>query len=392
MVVIKCKNEKRRFQDCTRNCNKNTISRRYIPAGAVEVAMYVSCTNTSDNEMTSTLSPIIFCFYISHHNILFFLSKTTNTITLTRYSSFLAILVAAYFSIMSSLTETPTKTRVGIVGYGALGQYLTQFVLSDEGKAANMELAFIWNRSPQKVLDDPNPLVQQALLTDLNDFASKSPTMIVEVAHPSITVDYGQAFMSQANYFCGSPTVFANLQVEQNMRQAATKNKALYLPAGALWGSSDIQKMAARGSLKGLTITMKKAPHHMKVLGSVKEAVDKILASNESGEHVVYEGPVRGLCPLAPNNVNTMACAAMAAGPELGFDKTIGRLIVDSNLSAHVVIVEIQGPGGFTLESTRYNPAKKGAVTGNATYASFLSSMLAAATHSRSGIGGVHIV
>ena len=56
--------------------------------------------------------------------------------------------------------------------------------------------------------------------------------------------------MSQANYFCGSPTVFANLQVEQNMRQAATKNKALYLPAGALWGSSDIQKMAARGSFR----------------------------------------------------------------------------------------------------------------------------------------------
>ena len=294
----------------------------------------------------------------------------------------------------TTTTTTNQSIRVGIVGYGALGQYLTNFVLSEEGQSAGMELAFVWNRTPQKVLDDPDPRIQSALLTDLVDFATKSPTMIVEVAHPSITVNYGAAFMNYgADYFCGSPTVFANLAVEQAMREAANKGVAsLYLPAGALWGSNDIQKMSSRKTLKGLTITMKKAPHHMKVLGSVKEEVDKVLASNASGEHIVYEGPVRGLCPLAPNNVNTMACAAMAAGPELGFDGTNARLIVYKDLSAHVVIVQIEGPGGFTLESTRYNPAKKGAVTGNATYASFLSSMLAASLHSKSKIGGVHIV
>ena len=33
------------------------------------------------------------------------------------------------------------------------------------------------------------------------------------------------------------------------------------------------------------------------------------------GKHTLYEGPVRGLCALAPNNVNTntMAAAALAA-------------------------------------------------------------------------------
>ena len=39
----------------------------------------------------------------------------------------------------------------------------------------------------------------------------------------------------------------------------------------------------------------------------------------------LYRGPVRDLCPLAPNNVNTMAAGAVAAS-NLGFDKTIGRL------------------------------------------------------------------
>lgn len=39
-------------------------------------------------------------------------------------------------------------------------------------------------------------------------------------------------------------------------------------------------------------------------------------------------GSVRELCPLAPNNVNTMAAAAIAAH-NLGFDKTQGCIVAD---------------------------------------------------------------
>jgi aspartate dehydrogenase len=43
-----------------------------------------------------------------------------------------------------------------------------------------------------------------------------------------------------------------------------------------------------------------------------------------TGEFVLFEGSVRDLCPLAPNNVNTMASAALA-GFNLGFDKVKAR-------------------------------------------------------------------
>jgi predicted dinucleotide-utilizing enzyme len=42
----------------------------------------------------------------------------------------------------------------------------------------------------------------------------------------------------------------------------------------------------------------------------------------------LYDGPVRQLCPLAPNNVNTMAAAAVAAH-NLGLDGTRARLVAD---------------------------------------------------------------
>ena len=56
---------------------------------------------------------------------------------------------------------------------------------------------------------------------------------------------------------------------------------------------------------------------------------EKLEAYTE-GAVVLYEGPVRDLCPMAPNNVNTMACAALA-GHNLGFDgsRLCGCVCVD---------------------------------------------------------------
>uniref|UniRef100_A0A8D2DZ24 Aspartate dehydrogenase domain containing n=1 Tax=Sciurus vulgaris TaxID=55149 RepID=A0A8D2DZ24_SCIVU len=96
---------------------------------------------------------------------------------------------------------------------------------------------------------------------------------------------------------------------------------------------------------------------------------------------VLYEGPVRGLCPFAPRNSNTMAAAALAA-PSLGFDNVIGVLVADLSLTdMHVVDVELKGPPSptgrsFTVHTHRENPAEPGAVTGSATVTAFWRSLL----------------
>ena len=71
---------------------------------------------------------------------------------------------------------------------------------------------------------------------------------------------------------------------------------------------------------------MRKHPSAFKLTGHLSE----LLLTSAGGEAplTLYEGPVRGLCPLAPNNVNTMACAAIAAH-NLGFDGVIGCLVAD---------------------------------------------------------------
>lgn len=76
--------------------------------------------------------------------------------------------------------------------------------------------------------------------------------------------------------------------------------------------------------LQGLKVTMIKHPSCFKLEGELKARNETVQESRVT----LYEGPVRALCPLAPNNVNTMAAAAMAAH-NLGFDVVQGCLISD---------------------------------------------------------------
>ena len=164
---------------------------------------------------------------------------------------------------------------------------------------------------------------------------------------------------------------------------AGSTAHTLHVPSGALWGANDIQKMAEQGTLGSLTITMAKEPSSFKLYGTLKEKLESV--RDTPGETVLFDGPVRDLCPMAPHNVNTIACAALATGTAtgLGFDGVRARLISNPSLQAHVIDIEVGGnrPAGseqFTVSTRRYNPAVKGAVTGNATYNSFWASLLRA--------------
>ena len=150
----------------------------------------------------------------------------------------------------------------------------------------------------------------------------------------STSRQHGAKFLSVCDFMLGSPTALADQETERMLAAAASQH-GLYIPSGALWGGEDIRKMAERGTLTGLSVTMRKHPASFKLEGELRERNREV--TDEAV--VLYHGPVRQLCPLAPNNVNTMAAAAVAA-TNLGFDKTVGRLISDPGIpNWHVVEV-----------------------------------------------------
>nr|XP_026694205.1 putative L-aspartate dehydrogenase [Ciona intestinalis] len=265
--------------------------------------------------------------------------------------------------------------KVGIIGFGNLGRFLADFIQNSK----DMELEFVWNRSKVEMEGIPEKLI----LDKLEDLLKRSADLIVEVAHPSIAKDYGKMILSVSDFFIGSPTALADQTTEDSLRSTALQNgRALYVPSGAFWGAQDIQKMAQSGSLSSLKVTMKKHPSCFKLSSKKMELLNK-QSIHEDRIVVLFEGSVRELCPLAPNNVNTMAAAAIAAS-NLGFDNVVGCLVADPKMGDwHIVEIEVGGATSangdkFTVKTTRSNPANPGAVTGSATFASFRQSLLQA--------------
>ncbi|KAK2893985.1 hypothetical protein Q8A73_016469 [Channa argus] len=247
-------------------------------------------------------------------------------------------------------------------------QYLVEKICTD-GAARGFTLAFVWNRNPAKL---KGLVPDELILTDLSAFAERQCDVIVEVCHPQIVKEFGPHFLSQSHFMVGSPSALSDPDLNQKLRQAACQyKKTLYIPSGALWGGQDIQRLNDSGALRALFIRMSKHPSCFRLTGDLLSD----WAEGE-GRRVLFKGSVAELCPLAPNNVNTMAAAAVAAGT-LGFTGVQGEIVSDTALSDyHVVEVEVTGPDGFSVHTVRRNPAKLGAVTGSATYSSFWNSLL----------------
>ena len=88
------------------------------------------------------------------------------------------ILVNCQLSLCTAYLQVIAMVRVGVVGYGHLGQYLVDSVI----KHQDLELAWVWNRSSLA-----GKIEDKYILEDLSECGRNNPNVIVEVAHPDIT-------------------------------------------------------------------------------------------------------------------------------------------------------------------------------------------------------------
>ena len=256
--------------------------------------------------------------------------------------------------------------KIGIVGYGKLGQHLCRAIST----SSELELAFVWNRNPKAMNDIP----AHKRLNELEKATTIPCDLIVEVAHPIISKQWGETFLSHCDYMIGSPTALADRETEDKLLNSQ-HNNGLYIPRGALPGLEEVLSMKTAGKLHAASITMKKHPKSLKFSGPLPSD-----SQSSTEPTTFYSGPLRTLCGYAPNNVNTMAVLALASG--LGMDRLHATLIADATLEHHITEVSLYGSGEpherYSLDLIRKSPAGAGAVTSSATFDSFLASMLRA--------------
>uniref|UniRef100_A0A7S2WU21 Aspartate dehydrogenase domain-containing protein n=1 Tax=Rhizochromulina marina TaxID=1034831 RepID=A0A7S2WU21_9STRA len=283
------------------------------------------------------------------------------------------------------------RIRVGVLGFGALGRHLVR-TLKEPEVAERFDLAFVWNRSVEAVRGQ---VPEDKILAHVAEFRSFEPDLVCEVSHQSVTRRFAPSILEYCDFFAGSSTALADPDTEQAVREAVARpgGHGLYIPRGALPGLEDILRMGRAGKVDSASVTMEKHPKSLHFVGPLGADALPVMESME-GRAVLYDGPLRPLCDMAPSNVNTMAVLAMASG--LGFDQTRATLVADSSLQHHIVNVQVNGfpqdvagqPLRFSLDITRSSPAGAGDVTSTATFTAFVNAMLE--SHGRGS--GMHFV
>ena len=251
-------------------------------------------------------------------------------------------------------------SRIGLIGFGFIAQQVCRRII--EHPALGLELAFVHVRSPGRLIGVPPELI----LHDLGDFGRMAPDLVVEIAHPKYTQVYGEAILEHADYLPLSVTALADDALRERLiAQARSSGTVLAVPHGALMGVDSLLEW--RDQWSEVSITFYKAPANIDFSESGMDG------ASITTETTVYEGPVRGIAPLFPRNVNTMVTCALAT---TGLDLCRARLVAVPGLQVAIAEVSARGRDGSVLHMRKEQPVS--GVSGTEMFESQWASILRA--------------
>ena len=234
------------------------------------------------------------------------------------------------------------KARIGLVGLGYIGRYVYEQISSRP--ELGLEIAFVHELAAERLAGLP----PEVILPELHAFAARRPDLVVEMAHPAVTRQFGELFLQETDYLPLSMTAFADEALRQRLLETARRSgTCLFIPHGAVVGLENI--FEGRDLWEEVTVVMKKSPKNLEF-----SAAPQFKPADLTQATVLYDGPTRAVCPLFPRNVNSHATVALAG---IGFDRTRSVLIADPSLDVSVIELTAQGKGAM-MRIERSNPLK----------------------------------
>jgi aspartate dehydrogenase len=199
------------------------------------------------------------------------------------------------------------RFRIGIIGCGYIGR-----ALYDSFAGTDIEVARVFDQSADNIANMPAAVAT----TDADAFVASVTglDLVVELAHPSVSVQLGERILSKTSYMPCSVVALADEALRDRLlataRRAGTK---LFVPHGAVVGMDNLLE---NRSWKSATITFRKPP----------ASIDAS-AKAQSDEQVLFEGSARDIAGKFPRSVNAMIACALAT---VGLDGTTTRMVADS--------------------------------------------------------------
>lgn len=198
------------------------------------------------------------------------------------------------------------KKKLALLGYGYLSKVVADAV--KDGVIPEYEIVGVMGRDFDKVSrfsQDYNckPCSSIEEIMDLN------PDFVAEAAAPQTIIDYGKIILEGgSNLVAISTGAFVDLELYEEIKQAALENNTkLYLPGGAVGGFDLLQIAALRGPID-ITVTSKRPPERFKNTKLFKEE----LMNMEDSERI-FTGNVKRIMEEHPQSYNVAVAIALAS-------------------------------------------------------------------------------
>src|SRR3989338_528865 len=212
-----------------------------------------------------------------------------------------------------------SRMRIGLVGFGAIGQYLVQTLDEDS--------FFVFDADASKAKDalKKGGFKSAEFVDSLAALKKRNPELVVEAAAQE-AVPGVLPFLEICDVMVMSVGAFTHESWLKTAQNTAEKYRhRLYLPSGAVGGLDVLSACEP----KSVLLETRKNP--------------KSLGRHDAKERTIFEGSAREACNKYPKNVNVAANLSLAG---IGFDKTRVKIISDPEASSNTHTVLITGNTG----------------------------------------------
>lgn len=237
------------------------------------------------------------------------------------------------------------RMRVGIVGCGAIGGSLAEFVVKTFSREAALAGLF-----------DTQPVKAQALARKLRVPAKVvCPTLESLISRSDIVIEAASAKVSagivRKALAAGKDIMVMSvggLIKEYNAlsRLAAKHNARLIIPSGAICGIDGLKAMALSG-IKSVTLTTTKNPRGF--LGNAYLSGRRIDPAKIKKDTVLFDGSASQAIRYFPQNINVAAVLSLAG---IGPQKTRVRLIASPKTNKNIHEIRIDSVAGRIVTRT----------------------------------------
>jgi aspartate dehydrogenase len=235
--------------------------------------------------------------------------------------------------------------RVGIIGYGAIGQALVDLLLEDG--SARVAAVLVRDAARDGARRRLPPEV--AVVTRLPDLLALAPDLAVECAGQGAVHEHAAAVLSgSVPLMVISTGALATPGLVEALTGAARGDARLLVPAGAIAGLDGLGALKAAG-LTAVTYTSTKPPAAWRGTPA-QDAVD---LDGLNAATAFFEGSAREAALRFPKNANLAATVALAG---LGLDRTRVRLVADPAATGNTGRIEAESAIG-SLSVTMAGPA-----------------------------------